>query len=141
MSSLGHQAIAIKIRILLVVASFRAGSAGNSKEELGRLLLAIKNGKSPSMEPLISLAMAETASSSVEVDSVLERLWASQRYLDIVDWLPGVAAELERATAIKWKQRIVSVIQRAAGSIDDAGIRTEFLRRGSTSRALKFAMG
>jgi len=84
----------------------------------------------PSLRPLALLVQAERESKGTQVKAfsmISSELWTQGRLMELTEWFPIILAGLSGGDRQLLKNRTISIIQRAASSLDDYDLRREFL--------------
>ena len=123
MRALGEKDSEVRARLLLAFCNRQLGRQIDNDDE-------VDSERFPSLGALALLIRSELESKDNQrkaYDRISSELWGQGRLIELIEWFPTLFTGSSGAEKILLKNRAISIIQRAANSLDDHDLRREFL--------------
>ena len=114
--------------LLAVIAHFRQHRNASIMKDVTEISERLKSGSFPLLVPIADLVRSEVSGKQkAAAIGSLDVLWNSGRLLDFLYWSPVVLQGVSDDATGPLRGRIVNIVQRVAGSLDDHKLKREFL--------------
>jgi len=133
MSRLGDEDNELRARLLLDYANHQVGSSSQDSLEMRSF------DKFPSLAWIAGLlrsARSGEKTIATVFSQTSQEFWVHGRFMELLDWFPLLIRNLSDEERQQLKSRAISIIQRAASSLDDYDLRREFLEFPRIKEAL-----